>query len=416
VENSGSVKIVDKEVFSFDKKQDFPSNTSLGFKAIIPKYKVSIPSFTIEKFPFFNEGCNNLKDEKWPLICGVSSFETKKACKKVAGIKVCVPYVVAKFEKRLNEIYIDSLSIPEQVLFVIPETILEFKFQMLPTLEVIKKITSSVSLSLYPLSPPGGLLSFEISKFLIGFELNINRLQFTHGGVGIKLQNLRVPLLQPIDYLVGKTSLTSSISSTGDLKLSYLITTFTLSLYDILIVAMNAGIMANAVNILIVETAMSSGSPNPNAPGASNSGARKLIEDDCPEIILNFLKNTSVVFEVMLLVCPGLAPASPYFFSLVVTAKTTLKPFQGLNLIKIPDKIPTTTNIPEIPNIKLPSFLGSGFLNKIINDINKIDDDVLKVAGKKLLDAAEYIKNNYSNIEISAKLQGVLPIVPNPPA
>jgi hypothetical protein len=103
---------------------------SLGFNAVIPEKQFKLPGLVINKFPFFKKGCNDKVDSDWPLICGEPSVRKVSACRRILGRRICISTYVPDFDKRLNEIYLDELKIPELRLFSLEKTVLKLKYKL----------------------------------------------------------------------------------------------------------------------------------------------------------------------------------------------------------------------------------------------------------------------------------------------
>jgi hypothetical protein len=435
VKNRGTVFIILGEIskeYTIEKtirRKDF-----IGFKGVIPEYNVNLPSFTIDKFPHIG-GCEDPRGDDWPIPCGKLSIKKVKKCAKRAGIKVCVDLLIPYQEKRLGEIYFKPITVPETSFFKFPETVFEFKCQLLPTIEMKQKYTLSNLVSLYPnFGSTAKVVSFEVSKFVIGIEFYISSLNFTFGGKGVKLKNKKFTIIKPVDFFAGKTALTATATSTGKLQLKYLITTFSFSLYDLLIEMVDAAAAA-----ILLSTAANIGAANlatgliitelvteeqklldpkyvdPNYIQGLIDKGNSFITKETPKIVLEFLKRTKIIIELSLLVCPGTAPDIPYFFSLVATASTSFKPFKNIKDVKIP-KIPPTYKIPDIPDFKVPKFLPENYLNNVKDSLNKDADIINQNGAGAVARAAAFLKNYIENYTIAARFQLAIPIVPNPPA
>ena len=106
-----------------------------GFSFSIPGINVKLPSFTIPKWPMINYGCNECVDDEWPPLCAWEKKEVK-VCKKVFGKKICVKVPYWQPSKCLDEIGFAPKTLPSVEFFELKKTHVEFKFQIIPDIEL----------------------------------------------------------------------------------------------------------------------------------------------------------------------------------------------------------------------------------------------------------------------------------------
>lgn len=438
------------------KNKDTINNSAYGFTCTIPGFHSDLPSYTISKFPKINYGCNPALASGWPLICGQPEVTYTKRCTTILTRRVCVNIPTPVFKNRLDEIYIAPLTIPKISLFDFKETKLNFKFHMMPDFETNHIISAGVGfgatigLGVPQVDFGTPVISFTMTKLKIGMTINIKSLEFTYGGYGLNLSDVKIPLLLPVDLLSGNRTLKSSVDSMGNLNLYYLLTVYEFNLYKLLTI----GFGKNAANVkantsaLIVPTAEEAAAnlaavnensateaadlaADPNIDLAGNVIAPGSVwESKCAPIynnlktalgsdtakmifnkIINFLKSTKVDFGMGLLLCPQELPDQPFLLSLVTTVATSLQPFLNLNKLTIPSM--PSNYIPSIPSFKLGSIISKSESDKITSDINAILTVAQNVASNEIDYVANYIKNNIENVTIKIALQLPVGIIIN---
>jgi len=417
-----------EEEYSISKQYSKNITDSLGFGATIPRISFDLPGYTINKFPYLKKGCNDAVNPEWPLVCGPPSVRKIRACRRVLGKKICISTFIPDFDKRLNEMYIDELNTPQVNLFTLDETVLKFKYKLIPNVETSTKISATktygITFGLGDVSVNSGtkVLSFTLSKLVAGLTIQLEALQFTYGGAGINLNNISIPLLNNQDLLFGG-SITASIDSNGNIKAYYFIKQFKYSLLQLLIAPLAIPVALSKTDALA--------NVNTEAPGADDLAEKlpktpSVWNNSCAPVynalkktvgveraknvfnkIIHFLKKTDVEVAVGLLLCPQMLPKQPNILSCVFTSTVGLEPFSGLdevNNLKIPEDY-----IPEIPSIDA-NFFGAD----VVNDLTKGVTLVLNSATGSANAALNQAKNAVKDISFDVTSHIPVSIIPNP--
>ncbi len=426
------------EEYTVNKQFSKNITDSLGFAGSTNKVSFDFPGYTINKFPFLKKGCNDAINPEWPLVCGPPGVRKVSSCRRIAGRRVCVPIYVPDFDKRLNEIYIEKLVIPPKQIFTLEETVMKLKYKFVPSVEMSTKISASrkygVTFGIGAPSIDTGtkVLSFTLSKLVVGLSIQLDALEFTYGGQGLNLKNISIPLLNNQDLLFGG-SITASIDSKGNIKAYYFIKQFKYSLLQLLIapLAIPIGLsknddFSNSTNSSGEETEdMAEKLPKyPNvwnkfcAPvynalkkSGGNDPLKKTVGNARAKMIFNkiihFLKKTEIEVAVGLLLCPQMLPKQPNILSCVFTSSVGLKPFSGLKEIenlKVPDDY-----VPEIPSLDA-NFFGAS----VVNDITKGVNTVLNSASGTAEGIVNQAKNAIKGVSFDVTSHIPVPIIPNP--
>lgn len=415
---------------------------SLGFSVVIPSVSFDFDGFTINRFPRIKFGCNDKIDSDWPLICGAPSFRRVRHCRRVFGRRICVSSYVPDFDKRLNEIYMGSLQIPPLKLFTMEETILRFKYKLIPTVATSTRVSATKLHEVtFGLGAPSSttsakILSFTLSKLVAGLTINIESLQFMYGGQGLDLENITIPVLVDQDLLFGG-SVTATADDKGNIKAYFFIKQIKVSLLQLMVTPITTAIgIVNDTTFQSTTSSSSTSSSDTNNSGFVDDLAAKLpnVENawnkHCAPVyeslkktigierakmifnkIIHFLRETSVDIAVGLLLCPQMLPFQPNILSCVFTSEINLLPFTGANKLRaltVPDDY-----IPKIPSLDA-NFFGDDLINGITNEVNS----VLSAAERDLSAVSNAAKNFISNrLEgLSVKLVShvPVPIIPNP--
>lgn len=414
--------------YSISKQYSKNITDSLGFNATIPRISFDLPGYTIDKFPIFKTGCNDVVDRDWPLVCGTPSVRKVSACRRVFGRRICVSTFVPDFDKRLNEMYIDELKTPQVKLFTVEETVLKLKYKLIPNVETSTKISATktygVTFGLGDVTVNSGtkVLSFTLSKLVAGLSIQLEALQFTYGGAGINLSNISIPLLNNQDLLFGG-SVTASIDSKGNIKAYYFIKQFKYSLLQLLIAPLAIPVAIGKTDALA--------NINTEAPGAEDLADKlpktpSVWNNSCAPVynalkrtvgaeraknvfnkIIHFLKKTDLEVAVGLLLCPQMLPKQPNILSCVFTSTVGLEPFSGLKEIenlKIPNNY-----IPNIPDIDA-NFFGADVVNSVTKGVRTVLTNATGAANAVVNQA----KNAVKDISFDVTSHIPVSIIPNP--
>lgn len=412
---------------------------SLGFSVVIPSVSFDFDGFSINRFPRIKFGCNDKIDSDWPLICGAPSLRRVSHCRRFFGRRFCVSSYVPDFDKRLNEIYMGSLQIPPLKLFTMEETILRFKYKLIPTLATSTKVSATKSYEITfglgsASSTSAKILSFRLSKLVAGLTINIESLQFMYGGQGLNLENITIPLLVDQDLLFGG-SITATADDKGNIKAYYFIKQIKVSLLQLMVAPFTTAIgMANDPTFQY--TSSSTSSSDANNSGAVDDLAAKLpnVENawgkHCAPVyeslkkttgperakmifnkIINFLRETSVDIAIGLLLCPQMLPFQPNILSCVFTSEINLLPFTGANKLRaltVPDDY-----IPNIPSLDA-NFFGDDFINGIINEVNSVVSAAERDLSVVSNAAKNFISSRLEGLSVKLVSHVPVPIIPNP--
>ena len=420
---------------------------NLGLSMVIPRVSLDFPGFTINRFPRINAGCNDKKNSSWPLICGPTSLRRIRSCRKIAGITACAWVYVPEYNKRLGEMYIDELQIPPLNLFTLEEIVAEFKYKLIPNVEMSTMVSATESFGITfgigttEIDTGTKVLDFTLSKLVVGLTINIESLQFTYGGEGVNLKNISIPLLVNQDLLVGG-SITATADNEGNLQAYYFIKQIKVSLLQLLVAPLAVAIgIVNDPTFQSTVDSVAGDAASGAANAAADSGFVEDLASTLPKIentwnqycapvyevlkttigldrakmifnkIINFFKDTPVDIAIGLLLCPRMLPNEPNILSCVFTSAFSFKPFTGLNKlgdVNVPDDY-----IPKFPSFNF-DFFGEALINSVSNEFNNVVAGAQSSLAISVNETQQFITNKFANLSLDFESHVPAPIIPNP--